>query len=154
MEINPELDLELTRLIAASPAQVWRCWTEPELLKQWWAPKPVETIEARIDLRPGGKFYTVMRLPDGHTMPVEGCYLDVVPEQRLVFTDALQADWRPAPQPFFTAILTVAREGEGTRYTARALHANAENKHQHEHMGFMDGWATALRQLERLAVTL
>lgn len=151
---DPELDLGLSRLVAATPAQIWRCWTEPALLRQWWTPKPVETLEAEIELRPGGRFYTLMRLPDGKTMPVEGTFLELVPQRRLVFTDTLRAGWRPAPEPFFTAIVTIAPEGTGTRYTARALHRSPEGRKTHEEMGFHQGWGTTLSQLEALAVTL
>lgn len=153
MPLNPEFDLELTRLVAASPAQIWRCWTEPELLKGWWAPKPVETTEAILDLRPGGRFYTLMKMGE-QSFPVEGTYLEIVPRQRLVFTDTLTEGWRPAAEPFFTAVLTIAPEGSGTRYTARAIHGSAENRKKHEEMGFHNGWGTALTQLEALARTL
>lgn len=153
MTLNPALDLELTRLVAASPAQIWRCWTEPELLKQWWAPRPVETVEAVIDLRPGGRFATMMKMGD-QTFPTEGIFLDLIPRQRLIFTDVLHEGWRPAPEPFFTAILTIAPEGDRTRYTARAMHRSPEERAKHEAMGFHGGWGTALSQLEALALSL
>ena len=80
-----DLDLILTRRLPASPARVWRCWTEPDLIRQWFAPKPVETREVEIDLRPGGRFYTLMVMPDGTEYPNEGCILLVEPERRLVY---------------------------------------------------------------------
>ncbi len=153
MILDPDRDLELTRLVSASPAQIWRCWTDPALLRRWWAPQPVETVEAVIELRPGGRFFTRM-LHDGRSFPVEGTFLEIVPQERLVLTDALTAGWRPAPEPFFTAILTLAPEAGQTRYTARVLHRDAAQQRRHAEMGFHSGWGTALTQLEALAATL
>lgn len=152
--VDAELDLLLERRIAAAPALVWRCWTEPELLMQWFTPRPVETIEAAIDPVPGGRFYTRMRLPDGQEMGSEGCILLAEPARRLVFTDALSGGWRPNAQPFMTAILTIAPDGTGTAYTALVRHHDQAAKQKHEEMGFFDGWGTATEQLAALAATL
>ena len=84
-----DLDLVLTRRMNVSPARVWRAWTEPELLKQWFAPKPVVTREALIDLRPGGRFFVLMVAPDGTEYPNEGCVLLIEPGRRLIFTECL-----------------------------------------------------------------
>lgn len=153
---NPELDLELTRLFNAPPAKVWRCWTEPALLVQWWAPKPVTTRYAEMDLKPGGRFHTIMVLPGGIDHPTDGCILAVEPERRLIFTDTLEAGFRPATTPMFgfTAIISLVPEGDGTRYTARAMHKSPEVCKQHADMGFHDGWGTVAGQLDALAVTL
>ena len=151
---DPECDLVLNRHISAPPALVWRCWTEAALLKQWFTPKPVETVEAEIDPAPGGRFYTKMRLPDGTEMASEGCVLLAEPETRLAFTDALAGGWRPNAAPFMTAILTFAAKDGGTAYTARVLHHDQAGKARHEEMGFFDGWGTATDQLDTLAQTL
>lgn len=153
---NPDLDLELIRFLKAPPAAIWRCWTDPALLRQWWAPKPVITREAIIDLRPGGRFFTMMILPSGDEHPTEGCFLAVQPERCLIFTDMLEAGFRPATTPIFgfTAIITMVPEGAGTRYTAQALHKTHEICQQHANMGFHEGWGAAASQLEALASTI
>ena len=97
--IDPELDLELVRETDVAPELVWRAWTEPELLTQWFTPKPWETPVAEVDLRPGGKFRTVMRGPDGEENDNTGCYLEVVPNERLVWTGALGPGFRPQSWP-------------------------------------------------------
>lgn len=147
-------ELLLTRLIDAPRASVFRCWTEPELIVQWFTPPPWKTIHAEIDLRSGGSSLIVMQGPDGTEMPNRGVYLEVVPNERLVFTDAYSAGWVPADKPFFTGILTFADEGGKTRYTARARHWTVEDCDQHEKMGFHEGWGIATDQLAALASRL
>jgi uncharacterized protein YndB with AHSA1/START domain len=148
---NPELDLVLERTVDVPPNLVWDAWTQPELLKQWFAPKPWTTVECTLDLRPGGLCHTVMRSPEGQDFPNDGCYLEVVPNRRLVFTDALGAGFRPSGRPFFTAILNFEANGtQGCKYTAIAVHRDVEGKQQHEKMGFTVGWGICLDQLVAL----
>lgn len=152
LEINPELDLVLERVIDVRPEFVWKAWTDPEHLKQWFTPKPWETVDCKIDLRPGGVFSTTMRSPDGETMPADpGCFLEVITNRRLVFTDALGPGYRPKGRAFMTAFILLEPEGLGTRYTAIAMHTDPKDKRKHEEMGFHSGWGTALDQLVVLA---
>ena len=131
--------------------RVLRAWTDPELLKQWFAPLPYTTPEAVLDLRPGGSNLIVMQGPDGTQMPNRGTYLEVTPSRRLVFTDAYTGDWQPREgKPFMTVVLTFDDEGGQTRYTARVLHWTAEDRETHETMGFHQGWAICTEQLAAL----
>lgn len=151
-KIDPERDLLLERVVPVRPEQVWKAWTEPEHLMRWFCPAPWTTIACEIDLRPGGVFRTTMRSPAGEVMPPnEGCYLEVVPHRRLVWTDALHAGYRPSGEAFMTGMLLLEPEGSGTRYTAIALHASPEVRTRHEEMGFHEGWGKALDQLVALA---
>lgn len=145
------LDLVLTRTINVPRRLVWKAWTEPKHLMKWFTPAPWTTIDCEIDLRPGGIFRTIMRSPEGKDFPNVGCYLDVVPQQRLVWTDALLPGYRPSMKPFFTAILTLEEHPGGTRYTARALHRNDADRQKHADMGFEFGWGKALDQLVAIA---
>ncbi len=151
---DPKLDLELKREVDVSPQLVWRAWTEPELLMKWFTPAPWRTTACELDLRPGGKFRTVMEGPAGEKHDNTGCVLAVVPHQLLVFTDALGPGYRPTGSGFMTGSVSIAPSGTGTLYIARAVHKDAEGKKQHEDMGFHQGWATALDQLVALAKTL
>lgn len=144
---DPKLDLVLERDVDVPVERVWEAWTTPEHLRHWFVPKPWTITDCEIDLRPGGVFSTVMRSPDGEEFPNVGCYLDVVENERLVFTDTLLPGYRPAPKPFFTAALLLARRGSGTRYTAIAIHGDEASRKNHEEMGFHDGWGTVLDQL-------
>jgi uncharacterized protein YndB with AHSA1/START domain len=154
--IDPALDLVLEREVDVPPHLVWAAWTQPELLKQWFAPKPFETVDCDIDLRPGGAFRTVMRSPEGDIMdPGAGCYLEVVENERLVWTGALGPGFRPQATPLaFTAYILMEPTSTGTRYRAIAVHGSKELRNQHEEMGFIDGWGAALDQLVELAKTL
>jgi uncharacterized protein YndB with AHSA1/START domain len=154
--VDPALDLVLQRDVDVPPELVWRAWTEPEHLKQWFTPKPYETAAVDIDLQPGGIFHVVMRSPDGDEIDEgAGCILEVVENRRLVWTAALGPGFRPQSSDFaFSAIISMEPSGSGTRYTAVAVHGTPELKAQHEEMGFHDGWGAALDQLVELAKTL
>ena len=148
-----ELRLELT--LDAPRANVWRCWTEPGLLTQWFTPRPWTTPSADLDVRAGGRMNTVMRSPDGDDMDNRGVFLEVVPDERLVFTDAFSEGWQPSGKPFMLAIVELAdAPGGGTAYTAIARHWNAEDCEEHARMGFHEGWTAAARQLETVAKSL
>lgn len=147
-------ELVLTRLIDAPRDKLFRCWTEPELMKQWFVPKPWSLARAEVDLRAGGSSLIVMRSPEGQEFPNRGVYLEVVKNERLVFTDAFVDAWTPSAKPFMVAIVTFEDEGGKTRYTARARHWTAEDRDQHVKMGFHEGWGICADQLAALAKTL
>jgi uncharacterized protein YndB with AHSA1/START domain len=147
-------ELVLSRLIAAPPAKVYRAWTDPELLMQWFAPQPWTTSHAELDVRPGGASLIVMRGPDGNEFANRGVYLAVVPNEFLVFTDAYTTAWEPSSKPFMTVVLTFADEAGGTRYTARVLHWTVADREAHEKRGFHEGWGRCTDQLAALAATL
>ena len=147
-------ELVLTRLIDAPPDKLFRAWTDPALLVQWFAPLPWTTASAELDVRPGGASLVVMRSPDGTEFPHRGVYLEVVPKRRLVFTDAYTAAWEPASKPFVTVILTFEPEAGQTRYTARARHWTVADRETHEKMGFHQGWSQTTDQLTALVTRL
>lgn len=152
--MSADRELVLTRLINAPREKVYRAWTQPELLKQWFAPKPYTTPIVEIDVRPGGSVYFVMRGPDGKDLPNHGVYLEVVPNERLVSTDAYVRAWEPSEKPFMTLILTFENEGGKTRYTARVRHWTVADREAHEKMGFHEGWGICADQLEALVAKL
>jgi len=149
---DPRLDLVLERVIDVPRRLVWEAWTKPEHLKEWFCPKPWGVSDCEIDLRPGGIFRTTMRSPEGQEFPNVGCYLEVVPMERLVFTSVLLPGYRPAPPGDlpFTAIVTMEDHGTGTRYVATALHQDEAGRDKHKAMGFHEGWGKALDQLVAL----
>ncbi|MBC7645751.1 MAG: SRPBCC family protein [Pseudopedobacter sp.] len=150
-KLNPRLDLVIERTLEVSPERVWAAWTQPELLKKWFAPAPWSTVDCEIDLRPGGQMRTTMRSPEGQDFPGVGCYLEVVEKERLVFTDALTPGYRPSSAPFFTAVITLEPYGTGTQYRVVAMHADEATRDKHEEMGFEKGWNQCLDQLIEVA---
>jgi uncharacterized protein YndB with AHSA1/START domain len=151
---DPDRMLVLERVIDASPEKLFRAWTEPALLKQWFTPKPWTVAFAETDVRPGGTSLIVMRSPEGQEFPNRGVYLEVVENRRLVFTDAYVDAWTPSEKPFMTAILTFEPENGKTRYTAQIWHWSAADREAHEKMGVHEGWSKATDQLSALVANL
>lgn len=154
---NARFDLSFTRVIDVPKELVWRAWTEPELLKPWFCPLPWKTIDCEIDLRPGGIFRTTMQSPEGKEFPGTGCYLEVNPNKKLVWTNALLPGYRPSFVTetcgtddagfMFTAMIELADHAGGTRYSATVIHADEAGCKRHAEMGFESGWGAALDQL-------
>lgn len=150
-DFDPELDLVLERTLAAPRDVIWRCWTTPEHLMHWFVPKPHKVAACTLDLRPGGACNTTFDV-EGNIMENKGVYLEVVQGEKLVFTDTYTEGWKPAPEPFMTAIITFADAGPGkTLYRAIVRHRSKESAAQHDAMGFQDGWGTVATQLEAYA---
>lgn len=154
---NPDLDLVLERTVAVSPDRVFRAWTDPDLLVQWFVPAPWSCVSATLDPRPGGLFRSVMQSPEGEQFPNGGCFLEVVQDELLVFTSVLTEDYRPvvpsngAGDLPFTARVEMTPSGDGgTHYRAVAIHADEAGRIQHEEMGFHEGWSAVLDQLVAL----
>ncbi len=153
--IAAQRELVINRRINAPPASVYRAWMQPELLKQWFAPKPFTVPVAELDVRVGGSALIVMRSPEGMEMPNRGVYLEIVPNEKIVFTDAYTKAWEPSNHPFMTVTLTFEpAAGGATNYTARVAHWTAADCAKHEQMGFHQGWGQCTDQLAVLAATL
>lgn len=150
LDLNPELDLILERMTDIPASDIWEAWTNPELIKEWFCPRPWKTTACTIDLRPGGVFATTMKGPEGEEFSGAGCILEVVPNKRFVWTDALAPDYRPSAKPFFTGIIMMEELNGKTKYTAIARHGSPETMKQHQEMGFEQGWGIAFDQLVEL----
>jgi uncharacterized protein YndB with AHSA1/START domain len=148
---HPELDLTVSRLIAAPREAIWSAWTDSASFEQWWVPAPQHCRVREMELRPGGSFRTEIS-DDGSAFDphLEACFLAVEEGRRIVFTDALLGGWRPAQEPFMTAVITMTDHAEGTEYTATAMHRSPADRDRHEQLGFHDGWGTVTQQLAEL----
>jgi uncharacterized protein YndB with AHSA1/START domain len=143
-----ERELILRRTVNVPAKNLYAGWTQPELLKQWFAPKPWTTPHAELDVRPGGSCLVTMRSPEGQDFPNPGVYLEVIPNKKLVITDAYVKAWEPSAQPFITIILTFDDLGGGkTEYTACVRHWSVADRKKHEEMGFYPGWNQCMDQL-------
>ena len=143
-------DLILTRTFNAPPEKIFNAWTEPVLLKKWFAPLPWTVAKVQADVRVGGTNLTVMCGPEGKEFSGYGVYLEVVKNERLVFTDAFTKAWEPSDKPFMVIALTFDAQGAKTNYTARVSHWTIADREAHEKMGFHQGWVTCAEQLAAL----
>jgi uncharacterized protein YndB with AHSA1/START domain len=146
-ELSFELELD------APAEKLFRCCTDPKLLQQWFAPKPWTIKSVDIDPRAGGRMNFVMSSPEGQDYPNIGIYLEVVPNKKIVTTDAVTPDFKPSG-PFMIAEVTFEDLGNGkTKYRAVARHWSEETKKRHAEMGFEPGWTQTAKQMEALAKT-
>jgi uncharacterized protein YndB with AHSA1/START domain len=147
-------ELMIERIIYAPPALVFRAWTDPDLIVQWFTPPPWSTASATIDLRVGGESLIVMRDPEGNLHPNPGVFLHVDAPHRLISTDAFLAGWLPSSQAFMTLDLSFTPVEQGTHYRAVVRHWSAEDRANHEQMGFYAGWGRTTEQLAELCERL
>jgi uncharacterized protein YndB with AHSA1/START domain len=146
-----DLDLTISRVIKAPRRVVWNAWTDRASLEQWWIPAPARCRVVDMDLHPGGAFVTQISKSGGDFTPhLSACFLAVDDLERIVFTDTLCAGWRPAEQPFMTAVITLQDHPMGTDYLAHVMHKSNADRDMHERMGFYDGWGTVADQLATL----
>ncbi|QFY60855.1 SRPBCC family protein [Rhizobium grahamii] len=151
MTVDAEHELFLVREFDAPREKIFKAWTDPVLMKEWFVPRPWSIAEAKLDVRPGGSNLIVMRSPDGQEFPNRGVYLEIVENEKIVFTDAFTSAWVPSQKPFFVAIILLEDLGNGrTKYTATARHWTAADKEEHEKMGFHEGWGKCADQLAEL----
>ena len=147
--INPKLDFAIERLIDAPTRLVWEALTKPEHLKEWYMPKPWGVVaNCELDVRPGGIFSIDIATEDGRDSPNLGCFLEVIPMERLVWTSMLFPGYRPAvfDDIPITAIVTMESVGTGTRYVFTALHRNEADLETNKTSGFYEGTEIAVDQ--------
>lgn len=155
-KFDPKLDLTIERVYDAKIETVWKALTKAEHLKKWFVPAPWTIPDCEVDLKPGGIFKLVMQSPEGQQFPNIGCFLEVIENKKLVWTDALRPGFRPSETiqsgsgVYFTAAITLEPQGSGTKYKAHVMHPTEEMRKKHEEMGFHDGWGTCLEQLGQL----
>jgi Uncharacterized conserved protein len=147
--INPKLDLVLERFIDAPKRLVWEALTKPEHLKEWYMPKTWGAVaKCELDVRPGGIFSIDIASGDGQTFPNVGCFLEVIPMERLSWTSMLFPGYRPAvfDDIPITAIVTMETVGSGTRYVFTALHRDEADFEKNKASGWQQGTEIALDQ--------
>lgn len=147
--INPKTDFVLERFIDAPRHLVWEALTKPEHLKEWYMPKAWGSVsDCKLDTRPGGVFSIDIRTADGHEVPNLGCVLEVIPQERLVWTSMLFPGYRPAvfDDIPITAIMTIESVGAGTRYIFTALHRDEADYEKDKASGWKEGTEIAMDQ--------
>jgi uncharacterized protein YndB with AHSA1/START domain len=151
MTAEAQHELVLVREFDAPREKIFKAWTDPVLMKEWFVPHPWTLSDVKVDVRPGGSNLIIMRSPEGQEFPNRGVYLEIVENEKIVFTDAFTSAWVPSEKPFFVGIILLEDLGNGrTKYTAKARHWTAADKEQHEQMGFHEGWGKCADQLAAL----
>ena len=117
--MTDKFDLKLERILDAPRELVWRALTDPEHMKRWWAPRPYQTPECEIELKPGGKFYTRMTGPDGFDFSGTACILEAVPGERIIWSTTMKVGYRPTNSP--TTAATASRSPRSTRSRTLAM---------------------------------
>ena len=149
-----KFDLIFERKTNLAQEQLWKAWTHPETLMKWFCPRPWRVTRCELELKAGGRFYTRMEGPQGESVDNEGCYLEVVPHKKLVWTNMMSADYQPHEDSkmgfSFAVILELIPDGSETLYKATVRHANEEGMKKHLAMGFQEGWGMAFNQLLEL----
>jgi uncharacterized protein YndB with AHSA1/START domain len=146
-----ERELVLVRETDVAPERLFAGWTTAELYPKWFCPKPWYVSDVKLDVRAGGGSEMLFNGPGGERFLNRGLFLEVVPNEKLVFTDAFVAGWEPNPNSMFVAIVTFEKlPSGGTRYTARVRHWSKEASEKHAAMGFQQGWSAAFDQLVEL----
>ena len=148
-------EMSFTRLLEAPADKLFRLWTDPARMHEWFCPRPWTVTDVQMDVRPGGASRMTMKGPNGESFPNPGQYLEIVPDRRIVFTDAFTGGWTPRDgMPFMVGIVEFQPEGDKTRYTCTVRHWTEEARARHEQMGFPAGWEIVAGQLEALAKTI
>jgi len=148
-EINPKTDFVLERFIDAPRHLIWEALTKPEHLKEWYMPKSWGVVaNCELDVRPGGMFSIDIATAEGQEFPNLGCFLEVIPMERLSWTSMLFPGYRPAvfDDIPITAIVTMETVGTGTRYVFTALHRDEADFEKNKESGWQQGTEIALDQ--------
>ncbi|WP_199329131.1 SRPBCC domain-containing protein [Coleofasciculus sp. FACHB-1120] len=145
-------EIVITRVFNAPRELVFKAWTDPEHVAQWWGPKGFTTKVTELDLRPGGKSRYVMIGPDGTEYPGKGVFREIVPLERIVTTDEFDEGFEKVvnadlPKGMVMTVLFEDMDGK-TKLTLRIVHESAEDRRKHEEMGVIGGWNSSFDCLD------
>ena len=129
---------------------VYKAWTTPELVKQWWNARRGEVTVAEIDLRVGGRWRSVMIADGGMEVAFHGEYREIVENERIVSTEVYEG----APDAASLNTLTLTEVDGRTTLTVLVQHASKQDRDMHVDSGMEAGLQDALDLLEELAISL
>ena len=142
----------ITRDFNAPKHLVYKAYTTPELVERWWSGDQGAKVSAEIDLRVGGRWRYFMA-GDGWEVGFHGVYREVVPDERLVYTEVYEGI--PDGEEQAAVVTTTYTEVDGrTRLEVHILHATPEGRTAHIESGMETGMQSSLDHLERVAVSL
>lgn len=148
--VQGDREILITREFDAPAALVWRAWTTPELVRQWWHARRGEVTSIEIDLRVGGAWRYVMVTPDGMEVAFHGAYREIVPHERLVATEVYEG----MPDGEAVTTLTLREQDGRTHLQVHVEHSCREHRDAHIASGMEAGLQDALVLLEETARSL
>ena len=158
-ERNDLQEFVITRVFDAPRDLVWKAFTEPQRMKEWWGPKGVTITKSEMDLRPGGSYHYAMRTPDGNTMWGKFVYREITPPSRMVFVSSFSDEaggvtrhpMAPTWPLEMLSIFSFEEEGGKTRFTVRWSPLNASEEERAAfaagHASMQQGWGGTLDKL-------
>jgi uncharacterized protein YndB with AHSA1/START domain len=158
-ERNDLQEFVITRVFDAPRELVWKAFTEPQRMKEWWGPKGVTITRSEMDLRPGGSYHYAMRTPDGNTMWGKFVYREITPPSRMVFVSSFSDEaggvtrhpMAPTWPLEMLSIFSFEEEGGKTRFTVRWSPLNASEEERAAfaagHASMQQGWGGTLDKL-------
>jgi uncharacterized protein YndB with AHSA1/START domain len=154
MELPGDREIVITRAFNATARVVFEAWTLPELVRRWWAPKShgVSVTGCEADVRAGGHYRYVLRLPNGGEFAFAGRYLEVVPPTRLVYTQLFEptaAGEQPGDVPITITVTFEERDGK-TYLRSHTVCPSAEVREAILSSGMEHGMRETMDQLEEL----
>ncbi|WP_084161065.1 SRPBCC domain-containing protein [Nocardia sp. BMG51109] len=145
-------DLELTRVMAASPDAIWSAWNDPASIAQWWGPAEFTSTVRELNVADGGRFDVVMHGPDGTDFANVYIFDEVEPARRVAYVHQGSEEWGLAPS---RSVMLIDVEDQGvsrTRVTLRSYYASDEDRRRHlEDFQAADGARQLLERLEEVA---
>jgi uncharacterized protein YndB with AHSA1/START domain len=147
-----ERELTITRIFDAPRALVFRAWTDPKMISQWWAPKHFTNPVCEVDLRIGGALKIVMRGPDGSDYPMKGVFTEVVTNERIVFTN-IAVDTAGNHLLEGRTVVTFEDAGDKTKMTLVTRATGKVPQAAFMLAGMEQGWTESIDKLEALLAT-
>ena len=157
---TPGKDFVLSRVFGAPRDLVWKCFTDPERMKQWWGPKGVKVLKATMDLRPGGSYHYGMQTPEGKVMWGKFVYRNIDPQDRIEFINSFSDEsggltrhpFAPSwPLELLSVFTFEDQPGGKTKFTIHWTPHNASAEEQQTfddgHASMTQGWGGTLDQL-------
>lgn len=141
-----EHELVITRIINAPRERVFKAWTDPNYITQWWGPHGYTTPLCEMDVRPGGVFRMHIRSPEGEIYPIKGFYREVVAPERLVYSDDWDEGFRPSAES--NVAVTFTEQDGKTLLTIRPIFGSIEERDAMQQQGLIEGWTEGLQRLE------
>lgn len=150
VELPSELTILITREFDAPKHLLWRAYTEPELIKRWWAGEKGEVTSVESDFRVGGRWRQVMVAGPGFEVGFNGEFREIVEFEKIVCTETFEG----MPDAYSVNTITFSETAGRTTLTMLIEHTEAAHRDAHLNSGMEEGMQGSMDALERVAIDL